>query len=461
MEAPRPVETRRTEEPYDRRTRRVHPGHLDGRQGVDDRARTRPGRARPPSQGAQIIAFQELFYGPYFGITQDTAYYDYAESVPGPTTERFAALAKELGIVIVLPVYEEDQPGVLYNTAAVIDADGTLPRQVPQAPHPAPAQVLGEVLLPPRQPRVPGVRDGGRQDRREHLLRPALPGGLARARRSTAPRSCSTPTPPRPGISNKLWEIEQPAAAVANGYFVVANNRVGLEDNEYGDEAVNFYGSSYAVGPDGNYVGEVGSSSENQLIDPRPRPRPDPRWCASAGSSSATAGPTPTARSSLPDAHGGTAMNDAHHRRHRGQRDRARRPPTCSSTARRSPPCSRPGSTLLGFDLAANVDQVIDATGKYVIPGGIDAHTHMELPFGGTERLRHVRDRHPGRGLGRDDDDHRLRRAAHGRARHGRARRLAREGRRQLRDRLRLPPDRRRRRRRLAQGDGRASSPRA
>ena len=77
------------------------------------------------SQGAQIIAFQELFYGPYFGITQDTAYYDYAESVPGPTTERFAALAKELGIVIVLPVYEEEQPGVLYNTAAVIDADGS------------------------------------------------------------------------------------------------------------------------------------------------------------------------------------------------------------------------------------------------------------------------------------------------------------------------------------------------
>jgi N-carbamoylputrescine amidase len=48
--------------------------------------------------------------------------------------------------------------------------------------------------------------------------------------------------------------------------FIIANNRVGLEDNEYGDEAVNFYGSSYAVGPDGNYVGEVGSTSEDQLL---------------------------------------------------------------------------------------------------------------------------------------------------------------------------------------------------
>jgi N-carbamoylputrescine amidase len=78
------------------------------------------------AEGAQVIGFQELFYGPYFGITQDTKYYEYAETIPGPTTDRFSALAKELGIVIVLPIYEEDQPGVLYNTAAVIDADGTL-----------------------------------------------------------------------------------------------------------------------------------------------------------------------------------------------------------------------------------------------------------------------------------------------------------------------------------------------
>ena len=76
-------------------------------------------------QGAQIIAFQELFYGPYFGITQDPKYYAYAESVPGPTVERFSALAREHNMVMVLPVYEEEQPGVLYNTAAVVDADGT------------------------------------------------------------------------------------------------------------------------------------------------------------------------------------------------------------------------------------------------------------------------------------------------------------------------------------------------
>ncbi|MGB7381696.1 MAG: nitrilase-related carbon-nitrogen hydrolase, partial [Rhodococcus sp. (in: high G+C Gram-positive bacteria)] len=76
-------------------------------------------------QGAKIVCFQELFYGPYFCQLQDARFYEYAESVPGPTVDRFAALAKELGIVMILPVYEQEQPGLLYNTAAVVDADGT------------------------------------------------------------------------------------------------------------------------------------------------------------------------------------------------------------------------------------------------------------------------------------------------------------------------------------------------
>ncbi|HCS57794.1 MAG TPA: acyltransferase, partial [Gordonia polyisoprenivorans] len=77
------------------------------------------------AQGATIVCFQELFHGPYFGIVEDAKYYEYAQSVPGPLTERFAAIAKELGIVIVLPVYEEQMAGLYYNTAAVIDADGS------------------------------------------------------------------------------------------------------------------------------------------------------------------------------------------------------------------------------------------------------------------------------------------------------------------------------------------------
>ncbi|MFZ9912735.1 MAG: nitrilase-related carbon-nitrogen hydrolase, partial [Ilumatobacteraceae bacterium] len=76
-------------------------------------------------QGAQIMCFQELFYGPYFCQVQDAQYYDYTEYIPdGPTTKRFQSIAKELGMVLVLPMYEIVQPGLYYNTAAVIDADG-------------------------------------------------------------------------------------------------------------------------------------------------------------------------------------------------------------------------------------------------------------------------------------------------------------------------------------------------
>ncbi|MEX2547016.1 MAG: nitrilase-related carbon-nitrogen hydrolase, partial [Chloroflexota bacterium] len=76
---------------------------------------------------AQVMLFQELFYGPYFCQVQDPQYYSYTEKIPdGPTTVRMQALAKETGMVIIAPMYEEDEQasGIYYNTAAVIDADG-------------------------------------------------------------------------------------------------------------------------------------------------------------------------------------------------------------------------------------------------------------------------------------------------------------------------------------------------
>ena len=85
-------------------------------------------------------------------------------------------------MAMVVPVYEREQAGVYYNTAAVYDADGIVPGQVPQEPHPAHVGVLGEVLLQAGQPRLPGVQDALREDRRLHLLRPAFPGRRAAPR---------------------------------------------------------------------------------------------------------------------------------------------------------------------------------------------------------------------------------------------------------------------------------------
>ena len=165
-------------------------------------------------------------------------------------------------------------------------------RQVPQAPHPAGQGVLGEVLLQARQPRLAGVRDRGRHHRRLHLLRPALPRGLAGAGAGRGadrvqpvgdePRRCrrtcgsSSSRPPR-------WRTSTSSRAI---------NRVGVE--EYGDN--DFYGTSYFVDPRGQFVGDVASSHDEELAGPRPGPRPDRRGAPDRGRSTATAGPTPTDR---------------------------------------------------------------------------------------------------------------------------------------------------------------------
>lgn len=74
------------------------------------------------------------------------------------------------------------------------------------------------------------------------------------------------PNASKPGLSNRLWELEQTAAAGANQYFVAVSNRVGREDNEYGDEAVDFYGSSYFADPQGNYVGDIASRTDEEIL---------------------------------------------------------------------------------------------------------------------------------------------------------------------------------------------------
>ena len=137
------------------------------------------------SQGAQFILFQELFYGPYFCQVQDAQYYSYTELIPdGPTTKRMQDLAKQTGMVVVAPMYEEDEKaaGIYYNTAAVIDADGTYLGKYRKTHIPHVKGFWEKFYFRPGNLGYPGVRDRGRQGRRVHLLRPPLPGGRPGAR---------------------------------------------------------------------------------------------------------------------------------------------------------------------------------------------------------------------------------------------------------------------------------------
>jgi beta-ureidopropionase len=213
------------------------------------------------AQGAKVICFQELFYGPYFCQVQDSAYYEYAESIPGPTTERFQALAAELGLVMVLPMYEKEQEGVLYNTAAVVDADG---------------KYLGKY----RKHHIPQVNGFWEKFyfRPGNLGYPVFDTAVGkvgvyicydrhfpegwRALGLNGAQIVFNPSATSRGLSSYLWKLEQPASAVANEYFIGAINRVGIEP--LGDD--DFYGQSYFVDPEGKFVGDVGDTHNPELI---------------------------------------------------------------------------------------------------------------------------------------------------------------------------------------------------
>jgi beta-ureidopropionase len=213
------------------------------------------------AQGAMVICFQELFYGPYFCQVQDARFYAYAESVPGPTVERFRSLARELGLVMILPVYEQEQPGVLYNTAAVLDADGSYlgkyrKTHLPQLPgfwekfYFRPGN-LGYPVFDTAVGRI-GVYIC--YDR--HFPEGWRALGLAGARIVFNPSATSR------GLSSYLWQLEQPAAAVANQFYIGAINRVGIED--LGDD--DFYGTSYFVDPEGKMVGGVADAHRPEIV---------------------------------------------------------------------------------------------------------------------------------------------------------------------------------------------------
>jgi beta-ureidopropionase len=203
----------------------------------------------------QALCFQELFYGPYFCAEQETKWYHLTERVPeGPTVQLMRKMAKKYSMVLVVPVYEEDQPGVYYNTAAVIDADGTYLGKYRKThiPHCKPGFWEkfyfrpGNLGYPVFETAYAKVGVYICYDR--HFPEGARALGLAGA------EIVFNPSATVAGLSEYLWKLEQPAHAVANGYFVGAINRVGTEAPWNIGE---FYGQSYFCDPRGKILAEA------------------------------------------------------------------------------------------------------------------------------------------------------------------------------------------------------------
>ena len=207
------------------------------------------------AKGVRILCLQELFYGPYFPAEQNPKWYELTEKIPeGPTTKLMQELARKHGIVMVVPIYENVMAGVYYNTAAVIDADGKFlgkyrKNHIPHV-HPGFWEKFyfkpGNLGYPVFQTHYGTVGVYICYDRH-------FPEG-ARILGMNGAEIVFNPSATVAGLSEYLWELEQPAHAVANGYFVGAINRVGREMPWNIGE---FYGKSYFCDPRGRIVAQA------------------------------------------------------------------------------------------------------------------------------------------------------------------------------------------------------------
>ncbi len=223
-------------------------------------------------RGAQVICLPELFRTTYFPRQYDEAAFCLAEPIPGPTTERFSQLAAELGVVLVVPVFERRAPGLYHNTAVVLDADGSIAGVYRKA------HIPDDPLFYEKYYFAPG--DTGF---RSFATRYGPVGVLIcwdqwfpEAARAVALHGASIIFYPSAigwlasekateGERQRLaWQTVHRAQAIMNGLYVAAVNRVGREGE--GTESVEFWGSSCVFSPEGELLGEAATDAEDLLV---------------------------------------------------------------------------------------------------------------------------------------------------------------------------------------------------
>jgi len=225
-------------------------------------------------KGAQLIVLQELHRSLYFCQVEDTDLFDLAEPIPGPSTERFGELAKELGVVIVASLFEKRAAGIYHNTAVVIEKDGSIAgtyrkMHIPDDPgfyekfyftpgdlgfEPISTSVgtLGVLVCWdqwfPEAARLMALAGA------DILIYPTAIGWDPRDDQDEQNRQLDA------------WVISQRAHAVANGVPVISCNRVGHEADPSGQsEGIQFWGNSFITGPQGEILSH-GSSAEDEIL---------------------------------------------------------------------------------------------------------------------------------------------------------------------------------------------------
>ena len=243
----------------------------------DNMQRLSKGIADLAKQGAQLIVLQELHNSLYFCQVEDVNNFDWAEPIPGPSTQFYGHLAKQFGVVIVTSLFEKRAPGLYHNTAVVIESDGTIAGKyrkmhIPDDPayyekfyftpgdlgfHPITTSVgkLGVLVCwdqwYPEAARLMALQGA------ELLIYPTAIGYE------------SSDTPDEQERQREAWTTIMRGHAVANGLPVVAVNRVGLEPDPSGNtQGIQFWGSSFVAGPQGELLYRASNSDEENVIVP-------------------------------------------------------------------------------------------------------------------------------------------------------------------------------------------------
>jgi beta-ureidopropionase len=206
-------------------------------------------------QGVKILCMQEVFTTPYFCAEQQTRWYEAVEKIPdGPTVNLMQDVARKHGMVLIVPIYEEEITGVYYNTAAVIDADGKYVGKYRKShiPHVAPG-FWEKFYFKPGNLGYPAFDTAYARVGVYICYDRHFPEG-ARALGLNGAEIVFNPSATVAGLSEYLWKLEQPAHAVANGYFIAAINRVGYEAPWNIGE---FYGQSYFCDPRGQIIAQA------------------------------------------------------------------------------------------------------------------------------------------------------------------------------------------------------------
>ena len=227
------------------------------------------------ARGANLVVLQELHATPYFCQTEDPGCFDLAEPVPGPSTETFARLARELGVVLVTSLFERRAPGLYHNTAAVLDADGSLAgiyrkMHIPDDPgyyekfYFTPGD-LGFTPIDTRVGRL-GVLVCWDQWYPEAARMMALAGAELLIYPTAIGYDPNDPADER-ARQREAWITVQRGHAVANGVPVVSVNRVGFEPDPSGVGAgAEFWGSSFVAGCQGELLAMAGETDEEVLV---------------------------------------------------------------------------------------------------------------------------------------------------------------------------------------------------